>query len=155
MKAKKSPLELLDFEILQANMQFITPDKDEVDLDELFSGYSIDVDFSLGGNMESGLHRIQAVIIVNGQKSDSRNVCPGYSLVVEGGGTFRIAPGVDINEQERNNLVLFSTLNVVIGCLRNAMQQLTTQGPMGPYILPPIDIVDLIHQKQELTEKDD
>ncbi|WP_234862247.1 hypothetical protein [Mariniradius sediminis] len=79
---------------------------------------------------------------------------PGYKLMVEGGGTFRIQDPENVDEGLRNNLSQFSTLNMMINNLRNIMYQITNLGPMGGYLLPPIDISQLLRDKAGELEKE-
>ncbi len=67
--------------------------------------------------------------------------------MVEGGGTFRIQDPEKVEENLRNNLSQFSTLNMMINNLRNIIYQITNLGPMGGYLLPPIDISQLLRDK--------
>lgn len=151
MKAKFSPLQLLDFKLLESRYEFIIPDDEEIDVKDLFQSYPVDIDFGMGKTDVEGEIQLFTKIEVNFAKKKS---LPGYKLMVEGGGTFRIQDPESVEEGLRNNLSQFSTLNMMINNLRNIMYQITNLGPMGGYLLPPIDISQLLRDKAAKTDKE-
>ncbi|GMQ30780.1 preprotein translocase subunit SecB [Algoriphagus confluentis] len=144
MKAKFSPLQLLDFKLLESHYEFIVPEEDEVNVPDLFQSYPVDIDFGIGKTEVEGEIQLFTKIEVNFTK---KKPLPGYKLMVEGGGTFRIQDPEKVEENLRNNLSQFSTLNMMINNLRNIIYQITNLGPMGGYLLPPIDISQLLRDK--------
>lgn len=150
MKAKFSPLQLLDFKLLQTHYEFVVPEQDDLNLTELFSSYSVEIDFELGKGDEEEEIQIITMIEVN---LDEDHAKPGYKIMVEGGATFKIKDAESIDEGLKNNLSKFSTLNMVINNLRNIMFQITNLGPMGGYLLPPIDITKLLQDKAGSQEE--
>jgi preprotein translocase subunit SecB len=151
MKAKFSPLQLLDFKLLESRYEFIIPDDEVINIKDLFQSYPVDIDFEIGKTDVQDEIRLFTKIEVNFTKKKTR---PGYRLMVEGGGTFRIQDPENVDEGLRNNLSQFSTLNMIINNLRNIMYQITNLGPMGGYLLPPIDISQLLRDKAgELGKK--
>ena len=150
MKAKFSPLQLLDFKLLESRYEFIIPDDEEINIKNLFQSYPVDIDFGIGKTNVEGEIQLFTKIKVNFGKKKS---LPGYKLMVEGGGTFRIKDPENVDEGLRNNLSQFSTLNMMINNLRNIMYQITNLGPMGGYLLPPIDISQLFRDKVSQSEK--
>ncbi|WP_111669949.1 preprotein translocase subunit SecB [Algoriphagus litoralis] len=151
MKAKFSPLQLLDFKLLESRYEFIIPDDEEINIKDLFQSYPVDIDFGIGKTDVEGEIQLFTKIEVNFGKKKS---LPGYKLMVEGGGTFRIQDPENVDEGLRNNLSQFSTLNMMINNLRNIMYQITNLGPMGGYLLPPIDISQLLRDKAGELEKE-
>jgi preprotein translocase subunit SecB len=152
MKAKFSPLQLLDFKLLESHYEFIVPKEDDINLKDLFQSYPVDIDFGIGKTEEEGEIQLFTKIEVN---KGRKKTLPGYKLMVEGGGTFRIQDPENVEEGLRNNLSQFSTLNMMINNLRNIMYQITNLGPMGGYLLPPIDISGLLRDKAGEVEKED
>jgi preprotein translocase subunit SecB len=146
MKAKFSPLQLLDFKLLESHYEFIIPNEEEINVKDLFQSYPVDIDFGIGKTEVEGEIQLFTKIEVNFTKKKS---LPGYKLMVEGGGTFRIQDPENVDEVLKNNLSQFSTLNMMINNLRNIMYQITNLGPMGGYLLPPIDISQLLRDKAE------
>lgn len=151
MKAKFSPLQLLDFKLLESHYEFIVPEEDEVNVPDLFQSYPVDIDFGIGKTEVEGEIQLFTKVEVNFTK---KKPLPGYKLMVEGGGTFRIQDPENVEEGLRNNLSQFSTLNMMINNLRNIMYQITNLGPMGGYLLPPIDITQLLRDKARESEKE-
>lgn len=151
MKAKFSPLQLLDFKLLESHYEFIVPEEAGFNVKDLFQSYSVDIDFGMGKTDVEGEIQLFTKIEVNFGKKKS---LPGYKLMVEGGGTFRIQDPENVDEGLRNNLSQFSTLNMMINNLRNIMYQITNLGPMGGYLLPPIDISQLLRDKAGELEKE-
>lgn len=144
MKAKFSPLQLLDFKLLESHYEFIVPEEEDVNVPDLFRSYPVDIDFGMGKTDIEGEIQLFTKIEVNFTKKKS---LPGYKIMVEGGGTFRIQDPENVDEGLRNNLSQFSTLNMMINNLRNIIYQITNLGPMGGYLLPPIDISQLLRDK--------
>lgn len=146
MKAKFSPLQLLDFKLLESHFEFIVPEEENLDIKELFQFYSVDIDFGIGESGVEGEIQLFTMIEVN---SENDNQYPGYKIMVEGGGTFRVQDPETLEENLKKNLTQFSTLNMMINNLRNIIYQITNLGPMGGYLLPPIDITQLLRDKAE------
>lgn len=151
MKAKFSPLQLLDFKLLQTHYEFEVPKQDSLDLKMLFSSYPVDIDFEIGKSKEDEEIQLVVTIKVNLEEDFA---LPGYKVMIEGGGTFKIDESETIDEGLRNNLSQFSTLNMMINNLRNIIFQITNLGPMGGYLLPPIDITKLMQEKADLQDKE-
>ncbi|WP_375586175.1 preprotein translocase subunit SecB [Cyclobacterium xiamenense] len=150
MKAKFSPLQLLDFKLLQSHYGYEVTEQDNLDLQELFSTYSVEINFEMAKSEESEEIQLLTTIEVN---QDKENPKPGYQIMVEGGATFKLKDAENIEERLRNNLSQFSTLNMIINNLRNIIFQITNLGPMGGYLLPPIDITKLLQDKADLQDK--
>jgi len=146
MKAKFSPLQLLDFKLLESHFEFLVPEPGEIDLKELFSFYPVEIDFDMTSIKDDGEIQLITRIEVN---SDEEYKFPGYKIMVEGGGTFSINESEEIDEGLRKNLLKFSTLNMMINNLRNIIYQITNLGPVGGYLLPPIDVSKLLQDKIE------
>ena len=144
MKAKFSPLQLLDFKLLESHYEFIVPKEDDINVKDLFQSYPVDIDFGIGKTGIEGEIQLFTQIQVN---FETEPPISGYKLMVEGGGTFAIKDPENIEEGLRNNLTQFSTLNMMINNLRNIIYQITNLGPMGGYLLPPIDISQLLRDK--------
>ena len=48
MKAKFSPLQLLDFKLLQTHYEFDVPENNDLNLRELFASYPVEIEFDMG-----------------------------------------------------------------------------------------------------------
>jgi preprotein translocase subunit SecB len=144
MKAKFSPLELLKFELLQSQLKFIVPEIDEIDVHELFKSYAVNIDFN-----HNYLEDEKIQVFVSVKVNNSRKPKHGYSMLAEGMGIFKVSDQENLNEKLLGNLKYYSTLNMMINNLRNIMYQTSNLGPMGGYLLPPIDILDLFKKKEK------
>jgi len=83
--------------------------------------------------------------------SVNQNVKPmaGYQLIVEGAAVFSLDETSELTEDEEKNLKYYSTVSILIGYLRNTLTAITASSPMGPYLLPPINMPDLFRKKSE------
>lgn len=149
MKAKFSPLQLLDFNLMRTEYEFVAPDSSDINLKELFSKYPVEIDFAISKGDDLNDIQLFTIIEVN---FEPENEQVGYKIMVEGGATFRITDAENLDEGIKTNLLQFSTLNIMINNLRNVMYQLTNLGPMGGYLLPPIDITKLLMDKLDQQE---
>ena len=149
MKAKFSPLELVRFDLLHSYYSFKVPKDAEVDLPKLFQSYPVEIEFDHSYLDDQTVH-LRVIINVNNGKRPKE----GYSFKIEGYGVFRISNEEDLDENLINNLKMFSTTNMVINNLRNIMYQTSNVGPMGGYLLPPIDILDLFKEKERQEQKE-
>jgi preprotein translocase subunit SecB len=146
MIASKSPLNWKQFGILQWEQNFVEPGKDVTDLDpiEIFKDYQIDVDFS-HATIEENLLQVFLKIGIN----DIEKPKPGYRISMEAIGIFDTSQTKELDEDQRHNLEVFATTNLMIGRLRGVIPMLSGQGPFGPYNLPSLDLNDLLQQKMK------
>jgi preprotein translocase subunit SecB len=144
MKVKFSPLKLNDFELLQSHFDFHVPKEDEVDVSSLFNSYSVEIDFE-----HNFLDDDKIQVFVNIGVNQLKKPKSGYILFAEGMGMFEIQNQDKIKPEQVGNLRLYSTLNMMINNLRNIMFQTSNIGPMGGYLLPPVDILDLFQKKKK------
>jgi preprotein translocase subunit SecB len=144
MIAIPSDIHLESFAVLQSHYQFVEPKKVVKDPLKIFKTYEIDIDF---------VHRIKEdkTIQVFTKISVNQIVQPklGYQLIVEGVAVFSLAGTVELTEDEEKNLRFYSTVSILIGYLRNTLTAITASSPMGPYLLPPINMPDLFRKKSE------
>lgn len=148
MKAKASPLQIIDFALLNLEFNFIQPESEEQsDFQEYFKQYPLEIDFSIQGN-----EIIQVFIKADINRSD--NKLPGYSIMAEAACVFEFNKDIEITDDVRNSIGGFSTIYIALNSLRGFISQTTSIAPAGRYILPSIDLNDLIKQKKvEMEEK--
>ena len=144
MKAKFSPLELLEFELLESTYTFNIPKEEEIDLISLFKSYRVDIDFN---HHELEDNRIQLFVFI--EVNQLKKPKAGYSLTAHGVGLFDVDDSSELDESMLGNLKYYSTLNMIINNLRNVMYQISNLGPMDGYLLPAIDILDLFKKKRK------
>jgi preprotein translocase subunit SecB len=144
MKALPSEIKLIDFNILQSHFTFV-PSKKKIkpnEIQNLFNGYELDIDFDHRINKDDTI-QVFTKIEVNtiGQP------LAGYQLSIEGVANFTFTESDQLTDAQRKNLKSFSTVNILIGYLRNSLATMTASSPLGQYLLPPVNINDLFAKK--------
>lgn len=148
MEAKESPIRLLNFMVVRMEYKFIPPAKKSMakSPDSFFKDYEIDIDFSNNAVDEEQFYVFAKIEVNNSGKPK-----PGYKIFIEGGARFLIPKQTEGEEKVINNLRFFSSVNIVVGYLRAAISTMTASAPMGPYLLPPVDMQDLFRRKSQNT----
>lgn len=154
MKVKKSELHLIDFYLLEHHFAVNNPDEDEKstidDVEALFDGYDIDIDFT-HRDLAEDLFQAFVIIKVNNVKNKKL----GYSLNLTGVADFKLDPKIaETDKSAYDNLKHFSSVNIVINHLRNVIGLSTAFAPLGRYNLPAIDISDLFKKKIKEQNKE-
>ncbi|GAB4324230.1 MAG: hypothetical protein Kow00127_16930 [Bacteroidales bacterium] len=147
MKAELSPLKLHDFLILNYQFDFKIPKREIRDLEKLFSSYSVEVDFEFKVDEDSDMFMVELFLKING--SGRRKA--GYVISAACSGVFSLEES-NLSEDAKANLRSFSSVNILIGQLRNFIAQQTALAPFGVYWLPPINILDLHNKKLAALE---
>ena len=147
--AKSLPLELEQYELLGTQYNFDTPNENELlDVQKLFRSYRVDVEFDHFFGAE-GIIRLFVKINVNNLRRPKK----GYTLSATALGIFKLKIQDETDQKLIDNLRFYSTLSMVINNLRNTMYQITNLGPLGGYLLPPIDILDLFKKKNRVEKE--
>lgn len=137
-----SPLNIIDFAIMNLEFNFIQPQgRNEIDFKKHFNEYDLDIDFGMHGN-----DIIQVFIkakINNGVKK-----LPGYSIMAEAACIYKFDKTIEISQDAKNSVEGFSTIYIALNFLRGFISQLTANAPLGRYILPSVDLNDLIAKKK-------
>jgi preprotein translocase subunit SecB len=144
MKAIPSEIKLEQFSILQSHYTYIVPKKRIKDIKSLLDEYEIDIDFAHQSNENKSI-KVFTKIGVN----NCDNPAPGYQLIIEGVAVFSFSETENLDEKQKNNLKFYSTVNIIIGYLRNCLASMTASSPLGQYLLPPININDLFIKKAD------
>lgn len=148
MIAKPSAIKLENFAVLQMHYDFEQPKHKPRNIQKLIDSYEIDVDFAHHEDDGDGSIKVFVKIGIN----QAKKALPGYKLLVEGFGIFRLEEQ-GISEQQKNNLKYYSTVSILIGYLRNSLSGITASAPLGPYLLPPVDMQELFNTKKSQNEK--
>lgn len=146
MKPKISPLILLDFAILNSSFKFIAP-PDNTDIRKLISEYLLDIDFAIIQDSDNTRVFIKAAI------NQNDNTLSGYSIFAEGVAIFNISQTANLTEEDKKSLLQFSAVSISLNSLRGFISSLTANAPFGRYILPSIDVNDLLQQKIKTISK--
>ena len=72
---------------------------------------------------------------------------PGYQILAEGISIFRLHNAKEMNNKTLTNLKNISALSIAINNLRNYITNMMAYGPFGKFILPAIDVNQLIKTK--------
>ncbi|MBL0334535.1 MAG: hypothetical protein IPP73_04175 [Chitinophagaceae bacterium] len=142
MKPIASPLNIIDFAVINLDYKFIQPKKgDDIDVKKYFGSYDLDIDFAITKN------EIIRVFI----KSDinkGKKIYPGYSMSIEIACFFEFNEAVVVSESAKGDIGGFSTIYIALNALRGYVSQFTANAPYGRYIFPSVDLNDLIKQKR-------
>jgi len=147
MKATKSPLVLEAFFLLENRFKFVQLEEPLEDVQSaLFDKYGIDIDFTT--RVISPEHDSKQVFDVFTKIgiNNLKQPLAGYSIFLEGVGRYILDKGA-VPEKEVENLKNLSALTMSIGLLRGILMDITSNAPMGKYILPSIAVFDLIKEK--------
>jgi preprotein translocase subunit SecB len=147
MIAKKSPLVLDTFFVVENRFKFTQPEEEIEDVPtQLFNDYEIDLDFTIrpvSGESDSVIKfNVYTKMGVNQLKIPKS----GYSSFVEGIGAFTISKE-NLTDMDVDNLMNLSSVSIMINCLRGVLMDISSNAPLGRFILPMIDINDLLSQK--------
>jgi preprotein translocase subunit SecB len=140
MKPKPSPLQILDFALTELEFKMIPPENEQVDIVQSFKDYELDIDFGLSND---DFLKVYIKAEVNRDEK-----LPGYSMMVEAACIFQFDAG-DLEEGIQRQLEGFSTIYIALNSLRGLISNFTSNAPFGRYILPSIDLNDLIEKKKQ------
>lgn len=143
MKAKKSPLVFEGFVVQELQFSVISPTEGDL---VVIEEPEITMDFEILTNDDIGQDRF--LIPMQMQINTGKKQVPGYALEVTALGTFSIETSKKIPISHRTELQIYSSTNIMISSLRGYLRDLTGYGPFGAYVLPSIDMADLISQKK-------
>lgn len=146
MKALFSPLLLVDFLILKSHFDLI-PSTTEIDFRKTAAAYVVNIDFAITTEA-ARFHKVFMKIAVN----QVDKPLPGYTLFAEGVGLFELTTGERKLSKEDATNQHYSALSIVLNNLRGFLSDFSAYGPLGKYLLPSIDLNDLIHQKRMETK---
>lgn len=143
MIPKASPLNIIDYALLNFEFNLVEPkESDNTDIRSVFKNYELDIDFAIQGN---------DVIQVFIKSSINKNATPlpGYSISAEIACIFDFNDDFKIEDKVKQDIGGFSTIYIALNSMRGLISQITANAPFGRYILPSIDLNDLINQKKQ------
>lgn len=92
-------------------------------------------------------------IAININCNASNKPIPGYKFSIIAKGIFKLE-GYDKMEKSRiDQFLLYSAIPMLISSVRNYLLNISSYAPLGKYLLPAIDLKDLIKKKIEQQEK--
>jgi preprotein translocase subunit SecB len=140
MKASPSPLSILDFAITKMEFSVIPPKKQELDLNVVFGQYEVDIDFAI---KKGDFIRVMITATIN----SGPNKLPGYSICAEAGCFFKFEGKDKLTPEQKSEIEGYSTIYIGLNALRGLVSGFTANAPFGRYILPSIDLNQLIRTK--------
>jgi hypothetical protein len=142
MKPIASPLNIIDFAIMNFEFNFVQPNEKakEIDLRDCFNNYELDIDFWIHANE---VIQVSIKAEINRDKK-----LPGYSIFAEAACIFEFNKSIEITDDARKSIEGFSTIYIALNSLRGFISQVTASAPFGRYILPSVDLNNLINQKK-------
>jgi len=147
MEVVKSPLELIDFNIIKAKFSFEHPvGKKEINVIDVMSGYELDFDYMIKTNNENSYAIFTKVIVNEGETK-----LPGHSIFAEGVSIFRINPSElkSLRADDVKSLINFSAVSIAFSNIRGFISDMTSYTPSGKYLFPVFNLKSLIENKQE------
>ena len=148
MQAQKSPLILEESFIIASNILSV-PEPEE--FKGILNDFTIDIDFDIFTN-ETDTEARRIVVSVKGNDQD--NPVPGYCFSIVAQATYNYDKLVKVSKKDKDVLLTHSAIPMVIGQIRSYLSTLTAHGPFGIYLLPAIDMNDLIKQKAYSSAKE-
>ncbi len=145
MKATNSPLQIIDFALTRMDFHTITPadaSSDHLDMAALFNEYEVDIDFGIE------MKQFIAVRVIAKINYGSKKL-PGYSICAEAGTFYRFGDDIALTDQQRAEIEGFSTIYIGLNVLRGLISGFTANAPFGRYILPSINLNELIAAKRK------
>lgn len=143
---KRSELKLVHWFLVKADYEFIG---DPTQLRRLDDQYPIQMDYHI-----QDVEDDQVFVMAKAEINKDKDRLPGFVLTAEGGAIFNIKEAKEkLTKEQLQHLVVMSGLNIAINHLRNNLAMMTFQSPIGPYILPAIDLGDLIDKKQKIVRE--
>lgn len=147
MQAHKSPLILEEAYIIASNILAIP---EPVDFNGKLNDFAVEIDFDIFVNQEDIDARR---VLVSIQGNDQENPVPGYYFSIVAQATFNYEQNSQITKDEKDVLLTRSAIPIVIGHIRSYLSSLTAHGPFGIYLLPAIDMNDLLKQKENKSKE--
>lgn len=141
MKPKPSPLQILDIALTELNFNFVPPPNNDKVSDYYYSKYSIDIDFMIQAND-------YLMVYMKAEVNHVEKPLPGYSFIAEAACVFDLNEKLVKDSQAKNDIEGYSTLYIALNSLRGLISNFTANAPWGRYILPSVDLNDLIEKKR-------
>jgi preprotein translocase subunit SecB len=151
MEIKRSELNILSYNILNSN--FTTVIKSEDKISTLKKGIH-NKNFTIDFDIFSGKADTEFSIMLQISSTDKKNKIPesGYSFSLKVRCLFYLDTIKELNDDIRNQYILFSALPMVISIARSHLALVSANGIFGTFTLPAIDLQNLINKWFEKEE---
>lgn len=145
MQTKESDLRIVNLRLLSFNLRSEVPETPSEGRPTPEHG-SPEIDFRIERNDQKDIYRIIVEVSAKAQEA-------GYSYDVSAVGFFALRD--DTDPERRDPLLLNSALPMVLSAIRGYLADMTAHSVYGRYMLPTIDMPDLLSQwNDELKQED-
>jgi hypothetical protein len=154
IEASLSPLKLGHFHLLESAVSFINPEK-KTSIEErkaIIAQYKFEFELDFG-KRDNNTFFTYVELSFNSEAEPDTPCLPGYSVYLSAIGSFRVDDFDKLTTSEKSNLVHYSTVNYIIGRLRDHLYQVTSLSVWGAYTLPSVDMKDLLDKWFASQEK--
>lgn len=142
MNPKISPLQQTQFVVLESSVKIYLPEESqELDLSKI----PISMQFDFLEPEDNDPQCFKIVLSVAGNESES---VPGYKFDLTVGGEYRLSESIKPGSDEFYAYQTGSALACLINESRVFLQTVTAFLPFGSYIMPMVDLNDLLLQKR-------
>lgn len=149
MIAVNAKIQQTKFVVLSSSIKtHIVKEDTSIDLSKI----PIDTDYQILTHQDQGPHTARVVLTING---NSTKAVSGYVFELRFGAEYKLAEEIDPESREYADLLHFSALTCVINEARTYLQAQTAFFPFGSYIMPMIDMQDLVRQKAKLPKSEE
>lgn len=139
----KAQIQQTQFAVLQSSVAtHINKKNQQINLSEI----PLEIDYDIYFNNEIGPHVYRIVMTLKG---NSRKAVSGYVFTLKIGGEYRISEDLECESGVYNTYVHNTGVACLINEARVYLQTLTAFFPFGVYIMPMIDMTDLMKQHYE------
>ncbi len=151
MIVKESPLEVIDFFVVQFTFNSI-PVKGDNDrsIEKMIYSHKIHIDFG-----KKKMNKDFDAFFLKAWSNFGKNMSPGYSFFIETVTYYRIRNERKLSRDIIKNLSTYSVLAVSYSNVRSVLNNMSANCPFGKYILPSIDINDIINKKMQIIQERD
>lgn len=152
MNVKKSLLNFRNFVVFGSFFEAIPFDEnDEKQKERILPDIPLEVELDiLTDPDDKNLYNI--VLEVSGNRSEKK--LPGYSFSIACEGIFSIDNQEQLEKDKIDQLLLYSAVPMVISSLRGYLANISSYSIYGQYLLPSIDLQDLIKKKVKVQKTD-
>lgn len=141
MKPKSSPLHFLDYAVTRFDFEF-NISKEDTDVIEQFEKYPLEIDFHVFKND-------QLKVFMDVEVNTEEPKLPGYSIKAEVACIFQLDENAELQVSQIQEIESFSIIYIALNSLRGIVSNFTANAPFGRYLIPSIDLNDLIEQKRQ------
>ncbi len=148
MKIKNSELKFEDFKILAST--FATVQTEEKIPQKSLNEVPIEIDFDILFENKNG-NKFKVLIQVESNNNEKPK--PGYLYSVICEAKFYLKGLTRMPKEKKDQYLLFTALPFVISMVRSHLYNLSAMYPYGQYLLPSIDLMELIKSKSTEVKK--